>query len=73
MYFRKEWGKGMGLKSFVSFGSESSRKVGGKKRYRKMLMLRVWLPWFPLRALPWRFDEFKYIWVDLEEEDIVLG
>jgi hypothetical protein len=33
-------------------------------------MMRLWVPWFPLKALPWRFDDFKYIWIDIEEEDV---
>jgi hypothetical protein len=69
MYFHKKWGKGMGLQNFVTFGSSSYRRKEWP-RHRRMFMMRLWVPWFPFKALPWRFDDFKYIWIDIEEEDV---
>lgn len=31
----------------------------------------MWVPYFPFSDLPWRFDNFKHIWIDLEEEDVM--
>ena len=69
MYFERKWGfEVMGRKANrLSFGGGYTRRDG-----RKYLLfnLRMWVPYFPFRDLPWRFDDLQYIWIDLEEEDI---
>lgn len=72
MYFSKEWGHEiMGRKSNrISLGGGYTKR--GKRRYL-LLSLRMWVPYFSFSDLPWRFDDFKYIWIYLEEKDVGFG